>query len=104
MDSPKKLVWQEWIIEEGADLYVLGEASSMSAGPTQTQYRDAPAQRLRISPPAKNTGREMIVSTYGERVLVARLKAQQIMLRFASVVILLTALGATLLLAMRASH
>jgi len=104
MDSPKKLVWQEWVIEEGADLYVLGEASSMSAGPTQTQYRDAPAQRLRISPPAKSTGREMIVSTYAERVLVARLKAQQIMLRFASVIILLTALGATLLLAMRASH
>ena len=104
MDSPKKLVWQEWVIEEGANLYVLGDASSMSAGPAQTQYRDAPAQRLRISPPPRLSGREMIVSTYGERELVVRLKSQQIMLRFASVIILLTALGATLFLAMGTSH
>ena len=40
MVNPKKLVWREWLIEAGANVYVLGEASSTSAGPSLTQYRD----------------------------------------------------------------
>jgi hypothetical protein len=40
MDSPKRLVWREWIIEAGASVYVLGDASSSSAGPSLNLYRD----------------------------------------------------------------
>jgi hypothetical protein len=83
MDSPKKLVWREWLIEAGADVYVLGEASAMAAGPSQTQYRDQPRDRLRITPPSANTGPEMLVSTHGEAGLVGRLTGQRTMFRFA---------------------
>ena len=41
MDSPKKLVWREWIIEAGASVYVLGDASSSSAGPSLNHYGEA---------------------------------------------------------------
>lgn len=101
MDSPKKLVWQEWLIEEGANVYVLGDASSMSAGPSQTQYRDQPGERLRISSPMMNTGREMIVSTYGEQGLVNRLQGQRLMFRVGSAFLLLMAVAVSLMLAMR---
>ena len=101
MDSTHKLVWQEWLIEEGVDVYVLGDASAMSTGPTQTQYRDQPGQRLRISAPAKATGREMLVSTYGERGLVAQLKVQRLMFRFATALIVITALAVALFVVLR---
>ena len=101
MDSPKKLVWREWIIEAGASVYVLGDASSISAGPSLTQYRDQPGERLRITAPAKDTKREMIVSTYGEAALVRRLQGQRIMFRSAVAAVVGLAVAVTFFIAMR---
>ena len=101
MDSPKKLVWREWIIEAGASVYVLGDASSISAGPSLTQYRDQPGERLRITAPAKDTKREMIVSTYGEAALVRRLQGQRIMFRIAVAAVVGLAVAVTFFIAMR---
>jgi hypothetical protein len=101
MDSPKKLVWREWIIEADANVYVLGDASSISAGPSLTQYRDQPGERLRITAPPKSTKREMIVSTYGEAGLVHRLQGQRIMFRVAVAVVILVAVAVTFFIAMR---
>jgi hypothetical protein len=100
MDSPKTLVWQEWLIEADAEVYVLGEASSMSAGPSQTQYRDKVGERLRITPPPASTGREMLVSTHGEAGLVGRLRGQRAMFRFAVAFVVLLAVVVTFFISM----
>lgn len=101
MDSPKKLVWREWLIEAGANVYVLGEASSTSAGPSLTQYRDQPGERLRITAPAKDTKREMLVSTHGEAGLVHRLKNQRTMFRLAVGLVILVSVAVTFFIVMR---
>jgi hypothetical protein len=101
MDSPTMLVWREWIIEAGASVYVLGDASSISAGPSLTQYRDQPGERLRITPPPKSTKREMLVSTYGEAALVRRLQGQRTMFRVAFASVIFVAIAVTIWMATR---
>lgn len=100
MDSPKKLVWQEWIIEVGASVYVLGDASSISAGPSLTQYRDQPGERLRITAPPKGTKREMLVSTFGEAGLVRRLRGQRTIFGVGVAIVIVVAVAVTFFIAM----
>ena len=73
----------------------------MAAGPSQTQYRDKPGERLRVTPPGRATKREMIVSTYSEASLVVRLKGQRLVLRAATFLIVMTAVIVSVLLMTR---
>jgi hypothetical protein len=97
----KKLVWKEWLVAPGSSIYVLGSAEAQKVGPSPAGYRDRPDTGLALTAPPPGSSDEMIVSTYAEAELQARLRVSRGLILFGVVVSLVTGVGGALYLATR---